>query len=79
MTVSAICSHFSYKRNLMILPCPNLNPIERLWKVMNEHVRNNKYFATAKKFRKKLMSSLVKHFLRYVMSWRAELMIIFRF
>jgi transposase len=25
---------------------PNLNPIERLWKVMNEHARNNKYFAT---------------------------------
>lgn len=30
---------------------PNLNPIERLWKVMNEHVRNNRYFATAKAFR----------------------------
>lgn len=23
---------------------PNLNPIERLWKVMNEHARNNRYF-----------------------------------
>jgi len=33
---------------------PNLNPIERLWKVMNEHVRNNKYFATAKEFREKI-------------------------
>jgi transposase len=30
---------------------PNLNPIERLWKVMNERSRNNKYFATAKEFR----------------------------
>jgi transposase len=30
---------------------PNLNPIERLWKVMNEHARNNKFFATAKEFR----------------------------
>jgi transposase len=30
---------------------PNLNPIERLWKVMNAHARNNKYFATAKEFR----------------------------
>ncbi|CAI2472799.1 Uncharacterised protein [Serratia ficaria] len=29
---------------------PNLNPIERLWKVMNEHTRNNRYFATAKAF-----------------------------
>ena len=26
---------------------PNLNPIERLWKVMNEHVRNNKFFHSA--------------------------------
>lgn len=24
---------------------PNLNPIERLWKIMNEKARNNKYFA----------------------------------
>lgn len=30
---------------------PNLNPIERLWKVMNELVRNNKFFASAKEFR----------------------------
>jgi len=28
-----------------------LNPIERLWKVMNEQARNNKYFAIAKAFR----------------------------
>ncbi|MBA6294079.1 transposase [Colwellia sp. MB3u-70] len=32
----------------------NLNPIERLWKVMNEHVRNHKYFSTAKEFRDKI-------------------------
>jgi len=31
-----------------------MNPIERLWKVMNEHVRNNQYFATAKEFRQKI-------------------------
>ena len=37
---------------------PNLNPIERLWKVMNEYVRNNEYFATAKEFRRK-----INHFL----------------
>lgn len=30
---------------------PNLNPIERLWKVMNERVRNNVFFASAKEFR----------------------------
>jgi transposase len=30
---------------------PNLNPIERLWKVMNEEVRNNRFFSTATEFR----------------------------
>lgn len=29
---------------------PNLNPIERLWKVMNEHARNNRYFPDKKSF-----------------------------
>ncbi len=33
---------------------PNLNPIERLWKVMNEEVRNNQYFSTAKDFKNKI-------------------------
>ena len=36
-------------------PCsPNLNQIERLWKVMNEHVRNNQFFETAKEFRQSI-------------------------
>lgn len=30
---------------------PNLNPIERLWKVMNEQVRNNRLFKSAKDFK----------------------------
>ena len=30
---------------------PNLHPIERLWKVMNEYARNNRYFSNAKEFR----------------------------
>lgn len=30
---------------------PNLNSIERLWKVMNERVRNNVFFASAQDFR----------------------------
>lgn len=34
---------------------PNLNPIERLWKVMNEQVRNNYFFASAKEFKQKIM------------------------
>ncbi len=38
---------------LHILPpySPNLNPIERVWKVMNEHVRNNKVFTSFKEFK----------------------------
>lgn len=30
---------------------PNLNPIERLWKVMNEETRNNVFFSSANLFR----------------------------
>ena len=33
---------------------PNLNPIERLWKVMNEHARNNRFFKSAKDFKDSL-------------------------
>ena len=33
---------------------PNLNPIERLWKVMNEYARNNEYFADKKAFRRNI-------------------------
>lgn len=33
---------------------PNLNPIERLWKVMNKHARNNRFFTCAKEFRQKI-------------------------
>lgn len=45
-----------YKIELHHLPAysPNLNPIERLWKVMNEHVRNNKFFNSAKEFREEI-------------------------
>ena len=33
---------------------PNLNSIERLWKVMNEEARNNVCFNTAKEFKTKI-------------------------
>jgi transposase len=38
---------------LHLLPpySPNLNPIERLWKVMNEHIRNNVFFQSAHHFK----------------------------
>lgn len=46
-----------YDIQLHFLPpySPNLNPIERVWKIMNEHVRNNKFFASAPEFRKSIM------------------------
>ena len=34
---------------------PNLNPIERLWKVMNEEARNNIVFSSAKEFREAIV------------------------
>lgn len=42
--------------NLLFLPpySPNLNPIERLWKVMNEKVRNNYFFSSTQEFRQKI-------------------------
>ncbi len=42
---------------------PNLNPIERLWKVMNEHVRNNIYFPTKATF-----TSAIKEFFNVTLS-----------
>ena len=35
---------------------PNLNPIERLWKIMHEIVQNNIVFQSAKEFKEKIMS-----------------------
>jgi transposase len=42
--------------NIHLLPpySPNLNPIERLWKVMNEQVRNNIHFKSPKEFKEKI-------------------------
>lgn len=45
-----------YKIKLHHLPAysPNLNPIERVWKIMNEYVRNNKFFTSPSEFREAL-------------------------
>jgi transposase len=52
---SQLVRDFAKKESIMLhyLPpySPNLNPIERLWKVMNENVRNNRVFKSAKEFR----------------------------
>ena len=43
--------------NLVFLPAysPNLNAIERLWKVLNEEVRDNVFFHDAKEFREQIL------------------------
>jgi len=55
---SAIVKEEAEKLNIKLhyLPpySPNLNPIERLWKVMNKYARNGRYFATAKEFRQQI-------------------------
>lgn len=45
-----------YRIRLHFLPTysPNLNPIERVWKVMNEYVRNNVVFASKTEFKEAL-------------------------
>jgi transposase len=52
---SKLVEEEALKKNIKLhfLPpySPNLNPIERLWKVMNEMVRNNVFFKSAKEFR----------------------------
>lgn len=65
-TIHLILDQSGYNRSLLLpehasklniklhfLPpySPNLNPIERLWKVMNEKVRNNRFFKGAKDFK----------------------------
>ena len=52
---SSLVKDWAYVMNIELhyLPpySPNLNPIERLWKVMNEAVRNNRYFINKSEFR----------------------------
>ena len=52
---SFLVAEYAEKLNIKLhfLPpySPNLNPIERLWKVMNEQVRNNRFFKGAKDFK----------------------------
>ena len=42
------------KIHLLPTYSPNLNPIERLWKVTHKHVRNNVFFKSAKDFKEKM-------------------------
>jgi len=49
--VAAYAETLNIKLHFLPPYSPNLNPIERLWKVMNEKVRNNRFFKGAKDFK----------------------------
>lgn len=72
-TVHLFCDNARYYRNKKVqafletskilmhfLPpySPNLNPIERLWKLTNEWILNNKYYENFSEFRNSLLSFL---------------------
>lgn len=65
------------KRNIVLhyLPpySPNLNPIERLWKVMNENVRNNVLFKSAKHFRDAISEFFESTILKIAQSLRGRI------
>ena len=65
------------KRNIVLhyLPpySPNLNPIERLWKVMNENVRNNVFFKSAKHFKGAICEFFDKTILEIAPSLRGRI------
>lgn len=52
---------------------PNLNPIERLWKVMNEEVRNNKFFTSAREFRDSIEAFFEKKLSKIANSLRGRI------
>ena len=65
------------KKNIVLhyLPpySPNLNPIERLWKVMNENVRNNVFFTSAKHFRDAISEFFETTILKIAQSLRGRI------
>ncbi len=63
-----------YKIVLHYLPAysPNLNPIERCWKILNEQVRNNRFFSSAQEFRESIMTFFNKTWPSIAMSLKAR-------
>jgi transposase len=52
--VKKFCENNKIKLHFLPTYSPNLNPIERLWKLMNERVRNNYFFSSPTEFRQKI-------------------------
>ena len=56
LLVAEHASRLNIKMHFLPPYSPNLNPIERLWKIMNEKVRNNRCFKGAKDFKEAINS-----------------------
>jgi transposase len=56
----------------------NLNSIERLWKVMNDHARNNRFFKTADEFRQSINKFLTLRCQKLLTLYGRGLMTIFK-
>jgi transposase len=56
--VQSVAENLNIRLHFLTPYSPNLNPIERLWKIMNEKARNNRHFATKSCFVK-----AIDHFL----------------
>ncbi len=52
--VAEKASQINIKLHFLPPYSPNLNPIERLWKVMHEQARNNRFFKSAKDFKESI-------------------------
>jgi transposase len=61
-TADVIANAKKLRIKLHFLPprSPKMNPLERLWKVMNEQVRNNVSFKKAKEFREAIVNFFAK-------------------
>lgn len=59
--VKAIAENLTIELHYLPPYSPNLNPIERLWKIMHEQVTYNQYYQKFREFRE-----AIKHFFRHV-------------
>jgi len=71
-TVINYCQNNNIKLHFLPPYCPNLNPIERVWKVMNRYVRNNVVFDKPKEFKEKLSQFFSKTWHKIQQSIRSE-------
>lgn len=52
---------------------PNLNSIERLWKIMHEHTTNNRYYATFRQFNEAILGFFEHTFPKNALAWTDRL------